>query len=187
MAKPRSDSLYARLTPEQREEVFYWLLVEGKSLEEVGGHLHDQGIQTSQQAISNLLSTRGLEWKLERAKETAETVNAMDLGDTKEAVKQGLRKRIFEMTFRDLSVKEAVLLDRLDLDRAKLALEESKLNLALDKFQWESASRVLKVVKEQPKLLRDLVQDGSLTEEQRIGRLIDALWNTPIKEGAATP
>ena len=87
-----------------------------------------------------------------------------------------MRKQLFEAAFSQLSVNEMVALKRADLEDQKLEVKRQEVALALDKFQWDAAARVLKAVKENPKLLRDMVTDTTLTEEQRITKIIGSLW-----------
>lgn len=174
--KTRSDSLYAKLTPEQREQVFYMLLVENVSLADVDGHIHDWGIATSVQAVSKMLQVHGLGYRLELARETAEATEQLELGDINLQARQGLQKRLFQATFENLSVKEAVLLKRADLDERKEAREERKLALEESKFHWGSAEKVLAMVRKNPKLLHEVVHKKALTEEQRIQKIIAAMW-----------
>jgi len=183
--KPRSDSLYAKLTPAQREDVLFMLLVEGQSLEAVGGHLHDLGIHTSAGALSNLLGRHGLTWRVQRATGTAAELKKLKLGNVTRAARQGLAKQIYEASFRDLSVREMMLLARADLDERKLEVKQKELALATDRFQWDAAGRVLKAAKEHPQLLRDLAGNTKLTDDQRVAQLVLALWGPPDAERRA--
>lgn len=184
MSLPKSTSIYKKLaTPELREEVLFQLIEGGKSLADMHGELADMGIQTSVQALSRMVQRYGLNWRTKRSLETAKEARKQDVPNVAEETRQQIRRQLFNSAFERLSVREAVLMKRIDLDEQKVELKNKELALAQDKFQWDAASRVLKAVRENPALLRELVSEGALTEDQRITRLVESLWGNP--EGGA--
>ncbi len=135
MSKPPSNSLYARLTPKQRDQVLHWLIVEAKSLQWARDQIEANcGVDISLMGVSRFLSSHGLPWKMDRAKEAAELAAKAAPKDIEEKIAQGLKQREFEKVFSELTVKELVSLRRLEIagmklevDRRKLALLEKRL------------------------------------------------------------
>lgn len=180
MAKPVAGSIYAKLeNPELREDIFCRLLIEGQSFEKVAKDLTKDGIKTSKSALHRMVESEGLLWRTERAGRGGEQLNKIDLTGLSEKARLAIRLQLHNATFENLSIKEMVLLKRTDLEEEKLEVKKRELTLATDKFQWDAASRVFKAARENPSLLRELASDTSLTEDQRITRLVESLWGNP--------
>ena len=63
MSKPRSDSLYARLTPEQRDELI-GLLDSGKELVKAQALCKSWGVETALSSVSSFYSKYHFQWLL---------------------------------------------------------------------------------------------------------------------------
>lgn len=170
--KPRPESLFAKLATADpslalREWVFYSAIVEGKGLEEIGGHLADNGVQTSVQAISKMIQTRGLRFRLDQAREAARAVTAWTPdkkhGSISEQTKQSLRKQMFDASMQILSVKEMVAIH-------KAMLTEMELGIRLYNVQEECAGIIAEVLRggSRAEDLKELAQDKGLTGKEYI-------------------
>jgi len=125
MSKPRSDSLYARLKPEQREALFTWLIVECASFEDAAARCAEEfGLHPSVGALHAFLSRHGFAWRLEQAKAKAEELRGALPEDFDARRRQALAQREFEAAFGDLSIKELVQLRQLEIDERLAALRE---------------------------------------------------------------
>jgi len=142
--KSKDGSLYTRLWEADRslrlrEWVFYAAIVGGLGLAKIKAELEAPetrqeedlcslpAVFTSMQAISKMLSTRTLRWKLDQSREAARQVDqwAPDKkrGSLPEQIKQNLRKQIFNASMENLTVKEMVMLHRTQNDETRLALQ----------------------------------------------------------------
>ena len=132
--KKRADSLFAKMTPDQREDLFLLCLEQGASLQEGLKLLSDWQLSSSPAALSRLLTEHGMVWRLDRAKMAASARKDSLPKDWEESKRQGLAQKEFELTFRDLSAKEWYLLKSIELDERAMKLKETvepkKLNIA---------------------------------------------------------
>ena len=133
--KIRSDSLYAKLAPAQREELLHALIVEAKSYDWAVDKCEEWNVSTSPSGLSALLSRHGIRWRIERAKVAAKASEKTLPKNHEEATRRGLAQREFELAFDDLSVKELVALKRLQLAQAKIELDSRKLAILEAKQQ----------------------------------------------------
>lgn len=132
--KARSDSLYARCTPEQREELFVFLLEIGGPFAAALAMLEKWGVHASLGSLSAFLQRHGMDWRLKRAAQLATEAEGKLPPGWEKSRKLALAQKEFELAFRDLSLEEYVTLERLELDKnsakTKASLEERKLKLA---------------------------------------------------------
>ena len=160
--KIRSDSLYAQLTPEQRDMLFEWLLDEGISYEDAAALCAEKfGLNPSASSLCGFLTQHGFSWRMDRAKELAND-KATSLPKDFDAKKRAaLAQREFEKAFHNLGTQELIALQRLDLDRqiaktqgeieleklkiarVKLGQKEKDQELAREKFEMDFAKRLL--------------------------------------------
>jgi hypothetical protein len=141
MSKKRSDSLFAQLKPQQRDMVFFWLVEEQKSLAAVQGLISEQfSLKCSLSSVSRLLSTHGLVWRIDRAKEKAAISEKSLPKDVDAVTRRGLAQREFELSFTNLSVKELAALKRIKVQERRTDLMERKLTL--DEARERSAAGV---------------------------------------------
>jgi len=192
--KPRPDSLYARLAAadpslELREWVFYAALIEAKSFEEIGGHLHDKGVITSAAGIGQMIQRHSLRWKLDKSTERAQSLDGWKpdkkKGSLAEQIKQNLRKQIFNASMTELSVAEMVALHR------SLTAEQVAMT-GLYSVQQRGAEFVGELLKDEAKAaeLRALAKDGQMSAAQYIEAVrqrmyADAAAPLPGKEAGA--
>ncbi len=136
MRKPRHDSLFAKLrTDAQRDEVFTWVHVEGASYKEVAARIKAHfGIEATPEVVMSMNHQRGFAWRMRDAVRRGEEQAALLPEDYDDRRKRALAQREFEAVLQDLSFKEILLAQRLELDREKLKLqrdmEPAKLELA---------------------------------------------------------
>jgi len=132
--KARSDSLYARCTPEQRDELLVFLVELGGSYSKALKMLEEWGVRASLGSLSNFVSQHALDWRLKRAAQLAADADGKLPSDWEKARKLAMAQKEFELAFRDLTLPEFVALERLDLDKrsakTKAGLENRKLSLA---------------------------------------------------------
>jgi hypothetical protein len=129
MSKPRPDSLYAKLTPAQREELLLLLLEQGGSYEDGVARLSAWGVSSSAAALSRFVSRHGLPWRLERARAAAEETKASLPKDWEAEKARGLALKAYELTFRDLTAKEWAMLKTIELREREQALKEADMAL----------------------------------------------------------
>ncbi|MES2705135.1 MAG: hypothetical protein V4726_00900 [Verrucomicrobiota bacterium] len=170
--KPRPDSLYARLAAADpslalREWVFYAAIVEGKGLEEIGGTLHDKGVSTSETAIGEMIQRHALRWKLDRSSEAAREVDKWQPdkkgGTLDQQLRRNIKKRLFDATMGELSVKEMVAIRRTNI-------AERALEIQLFDIQTECASIIAEVLRGEARAeeLRAVAKDRNLTGREFI-------------------
>ncbi|EDY16695.1 hypothetical protein CfE428DRAFT_5808 [Chthoniobacter flavus Ellin428] len=143
--KPRSDSLWAALkTEENRSQVFEWLILEGISYEDCAARCAESfGFSPSTGALATFYKDHAFAWKIERAKLQAEEEKGKLPGDWEERVREALAQRRFEASFQELSQKQIIALERLDLDKRKVDLTAQDFALARQKFQRDTCKLFL--------------------------------------------
>ncbi len=193
MKKARADSLFAKLAAvdpslELREWVFFAALEEGKSLEDIGGELHDKGVITSMTAIGKMIEVHGLRYRLDRSKEIAREVDKWEpdkkQGPLEAQLRKNLKKRLYDATFRQLTVMEMVAIQR-------ALTAETVATAGLYTIQLRGAEFVGEVMRDEAKAraLRDMASDSTMTPAQYIEAVRhrmygDAAAPVPGKEGA---
>jgi ribosomal protein L14E/L6E/L27E len=150
--KIRSDSLYAKLTPDQRDLLFEWLCDEGIGHEEASARCAEQfGLQPSESALSGYLKQHGFAWRMDRAKEMANDKATSLPKDYDAKKKTALAQREFEKAYHDLTTQEVIALQRLDLDRqiAKTngEIELEKLKISREKLEQKNQDMALERAK----------------------------------------
>lgn len=134
--KHRSDSLFARLKPEQREELLVQALEAGQGYEALKKLCSDKfGISVSLAALSRFLSRESLSWRLERAKAAAERTLGQLPADWEKRQKEALAQQLFQATLGNLEVKEAYLLKSLELEEAKVRLKDREVGLKVQTLE----------------------------------------------------
>lgn len=132
-AKIRSDSLYARLSPEQREELFVLLVECQGPYEEALRILETWGVHASSGSLSTFVNKHGMAWRLRRAAELAADAEGRLPSGWEKSQKLALAQKEYELSFRDLSLKEYVSLRALQIEEKSAAerarLEREKLEL----------------------------------------------------------
>jgi hypothetical protein len=143
--KVRSDSLFAKLTPAQREELLQRCVEEGLSLADGVALLRGWGVKSSPQGLSRLVSTQGFAWRLERAKAAAAATAAAPSFEQEKS--RLLQQKIFEaVADANCPPKVLAVLRSLELEAEKVRLIEQKLelqerNLEHEKEKFKAALR----------------------------------------------
>lgn len=171
MGKPRSDSLYARLAAadaslELRDKVFRDLLCSGRSLEDVAAELNTMGVGCTEGSLSAMLGRHGLRWRLDEAEEVRRVcgnVTAKQRKRMDERTRANVTAQIYEKSFGEMSIKEAALLK-------KLQVEEDKAAAQLLKIQTDSAGFILEVLSEEAAAadLRAVASDQQMTPAEKV-------------------
>lgn len=164
--KARPDSLYARLTPTQREELLVFLVEQGGSYQDGIGVCGDWGINASPAALSRFVSHHGLPWRIARAQAAAQISEASLPKDWEGLKRRGMAQKEFELSFRDLSVKEYALLRTLELDAKRLELKAN-----YDTKRLELAERRIVLLEAQAEKAKSTLEDSGLTDSQRVQRM----------------
>jgi hypothetical protein len=195
--KIRSDSLYAKLSKEQRDLLFEWLYDEGIGHEEASTRCAEHfGLQPSESALSGFLTQHGFAWRMDRAKELANDKATSLPKDFDAKKKAALAQREFERAFHNLSTQEVIALQRLDLDRqiaktngeieleklkiSRVRLEQKDQDMALErqKFQRTTCELFAKWYGDQK---AKEIMNGSGTNSEKIEALGQAMfgedWN----------
>ena len=132
--KTRSDSLFAKLKPAQREELLTLLVEQGAGLADGLALLEKWGLRASYASLSRFISSHGMGWRIDRAKAAAQATRGQLPKDWETERKRALAQKEFELTFRDLSAKEWYMLKSAELDERQMRLKEmvepAKLDIA---------------------------------------------------------
>jgi hypothetical protein len=160
MSKPRPDSLYAKLKPAQREELLLLLLEQGGSYEDGVAKLSAWGVSSSAAALSRFVSRHGLPWRLDRARAAAEETKSSLPKDWEAEKARGLALKSYELTFRDLSAKEWVMLKQIEIREREQKLKESDLELKERRVKLLEDNQ-----REAKKRLEGIKSKGGLTPE----------------------
>lgn len=133
MAKLRSDSTFAKLPADVKEQVDDMLL-SYKSLEAVQTYLDTEGVAVSQTAIGNYYNNHLLKFVYERNNSTAELIDQIDQGNLDDATFKAAKQRLFALMttpganpkiiklYSDIILKATAL----QQDARKIALLEAK-------------------------------------------------------------
>ncbi len=165
-SKPRSDSLYARCTPEQREEILVFLVELGGPFSKALEMLEKWGVRASLGSLSRFVSEHGMDWRLRRAAVLAADAEGKLPEDWEKSRKLALAQKEFELAFRDLTLGEYIALERLDLDR-----KTAKTRAALEQEKLKLAERRVKVAERKLDQLKGALTEGELSPEQRVQRM----------------
>jgi hypothetical protein len=122
--KTRSDALWSKLKPAQREELLTLCLEGGAPLTEGLELLKSWGVRASLAGLSRCISSHGLPWRVERARAAAEVASGGLPKDWEQERRRALAMREFELTFRELSAQEWALLKARELDERAMRLKE---------------------------------------------------------------
>ncbi len=138
--KARSDSLFAKLKPAQREELLMQLNG-GMKLDDAAAQCSKWGIKASPVAVSRFYSVHSFAWRLERASAAA----AASMNVSPEAAEQAkstlLAKKIFEaVADADCSPKVLIALRGLELDAQKVRLAERRVTILEKKLSEGKAA-----------------------------------------------
>jgi len=175
--KARSDSLYARCTPEQREELLVFLVELGGPYSKALEMLEKWGVRASLGSLSNFVSQHSLDWRLKRAAVLAAEADGKLPDGWEKSRKLAMAQKEFELAFRDLTLPEFVALERLELDKksakTKAKLEDRKLTIAERRIKLlennqAKASAELKKLRDPETANSDAEREAILDEVDRI-------------------
>lgn len=190
--KRRPESLWALLkTAANRDQVFQWLIVEGISYEACSARcLESFGFSPSVGKLRTFYKTDAFEWKIEQAKIQANNEKGLLPKDFEERYREGLAQRRFEAVFNELSEKQIIALERLELDKERLKLKaafdtkklqqmqerirqkDQEIKLAIEKFQFDGAQAAL----DHLPALRAIAQNRTLSNDQKREQVRLRLW-----------
>jgi hypothetical protein len=126
MNKPRHDCLFARLrTNARRDAVFSWIHEECMTYAEVAARIKEEfGLETNAPVLEAMNRRRGFEWRLRDSVRRAHEEASLLPEDHDERRKKALAQREFEAVLQNLSFKEIMIAQRLEMDREKLKLQQ---------------------------------------------------------------
>ena len=168
MAKTRSDSLFAKLTPEQRDTLLQWLVIEAVSYEVARERiLASWDIEVSVGALCAFFARHGFAWRLEQAKAMASDKATRLPKDFEAKKRAALAQREFETVFRDLSTKEVIALRQLENEERIVRLKEE-----LEPRKVEIAERRVKLLEEREAKAREILGESeSVTAEEKVRKM----------------
>lgn len=127
--KTRSDSLWAKLRPEQREELFGYLDA-GGAIADGLALLKTWGIKSSAGALSRCYSLQSFAWRLERARLAAEAARGCLPENFEEAKRKIVAQKIFEMVANsEANPKNVIAVRKLEIEQEKLQLAERRVHI----------------------------------------------------------
>jgi hypothetical protein len=152
MSKPRSDSLYARLKPAQREQLLLHLN-SGGAIDAAVTLAGVWGVKTSIGAVSQFYQVHCFEWQLGIAKAAAKTTE--DCSTFEAETSRVLAQKTFEALLKtDIDPKVLVALARLEADKQQRELEREKFKASL-RTKLEAGMEALKTeIQKNPKALK---------------------------------
>lgn len=158
--KARADSLHAKLTPDQRDEVFA-ALDSGMALKDVLSLVESWGADSSIAALSRFYSTHAFAWRLERAKAAAEATREVSgfAGDQARLLEQ----KVFE-TLAAVDVDPRVLLALRAQD-----MKRRELDLAQEKWEVETCRKFIAWSKDAR--AKEIADNAGLTNAEKIAAL----------------
>ena len=167
MRKPRSDSLSAKLTEPQRNQLREWLGVDGIKYDEAVDRVRDEfGVKTSATALCEHYQSVVMPWKYARARDVAADFDKLADGKFDDAT----RKRIAQLAFEIASsprpdIDALSALSKILGDTAKLKLQQQKLT--------NDSRRVALLEKKaaQADAAKEVTKSLDLTPEQRDEKL----------------
>jgi hypothetical protein len=128
--KARSDSLFCRLKPAQREELLEMLCETGASVDTALKKCASWGVKTSAGAVSRFYSVHAFAWRLDRAKAIAEATSQISPQAIEEQKSRLLSQKIFEaISDLDCPPKVLIALRGLELKAATLHLAERRVKV----------------------------------------------------------
>ena len=167
MSKPRSDSLYAKLTPEQRDTLLEWLVIEAVSYQVAADRMTELwGVEVSIGAVCAFFSRHGFAWRLEQAKAKANDKATMLPKDFEAKKKAALAQREFEAVFADLSAKEIIAFRQLENEERIVRLKEQ-----LEPRKVEIAERRITLLEEREAKARETLSDPASTSAEKEARM----------------
>ena len=166
MKRVKADSWAAALTPEQREELMVSYHNSALSCDEACELASEMaGRPVSRSMFANWYHSQRASWLIAQATARADEAAAAAPEDIDEKRSLAIRRAAFAASMDALSADEVAALERNDLARRKLVLEERRL--ALDEAKFEEARRRAALADK----AEDVAKDEQLTPEQRDARL----------------
>jgi hypothetical protein len=162
--KPRSDGLFAKLKPAQREELLT-LLTSGGDYEEAKKLCSGWGVPTSLSALSRFYSTHSFAWRLDRAKAAAQATAGTSPESIQAEQARLLAQKIFEaVASPDCPPKVLIALRGLEVKADALRLAERRV--AVLERQMADAKAKLEGLKSKgglsPKTLKEIEEAANL-------------------------
>jgi len=167
MPKIRSDSLYAKLTPEQRDTLLEWLVIEAVSYQVAADRMTEfWGVEVSIGAVCAFFSRHGFAWRLEQAKAKANDKATSLPKDFEAKKKAALAQREFEAVFQDLTTKEIIALRQLENDERIVRLKEK-----IEPRKLAIAERRVKLLEDREAKVKATLADPAATSAEKESRM----------------
>jgi hypothetical protein len=181
MSKIRSDSIWNSLPPEQRQMLEHWLFVERIGYKEASERAQKEwGVTGSESSVGRYyrrIQREQVVDELEEAVETAIEVNAADgkLESLKSSAMKVVGMRLLENVVARGEVKELATLSRVLSQHEEREIQQGRMALAREKFEFKAAKEVLK----QAKLMEKFSQEDQEREDAKIDAIRLAIFGTP--------
>lgn len=132
--KIRSDSTYAELTRlGLLNEFFAFVATEAPSYELMRQWLSERGLRASLAALHNLVTYHMGVWNAQQAVQASEEVSMQLPADADEKLRNRIHSLKFDLTMRDLSVQQQLVVWKLDQTERELAAKnKSARDLAVE-------------------------------------------------------
>lgn len=168
MKKPRRNSLFAKLCATAKGDVVFSWIHEGvMTYAEIASRVKEEfGIETTSDAVQELYRRRGFEWRMKQARQRAEEQAALLPDDFDETRKRALAQREFVAVLENLSFREIMLAQRLELDREKLKLKQE-----LEPKNYELAKRKVDMLEGKFSSAAEAAGNSTLTPAEKQERI----------------
>jgi len=166
MRRVKADSWAAALTPDQREELMVSYHTSALGVDEACELASEMsGRAVSRSMFASWYHNQRASWLIAQATARADEAAAASPADVDEKRSLAIRRAAFVASMDQLSADEVAALERNDIARRKLALDERRL--ALDEAKFEEAKKRAA----QADAAENVTKDEALTPEQREARL----------------
>lgn len=164
--KIRSDSLFAKLTPAQREELFSALCVESKSYADAAAMCSAWNVTTSIGALHKFYSQHSFAWRVAEAKASAEAMDATIPQDLEVKTRALLKQRQFEIALGNLTINELEALAKMDVNARAQTLREN-----IEPEKLKVMQRRCELLEKKMSEVTDAATNPKLTPEERAAKI----------------
>jgi hypothetical protein len=176
--KMRSDSTWNKLSAEQRTQLEDWLFTERVPYSEILDRVQKEfGIKSSLASLSRYYHFRKEERAVEDLAGVDRTVKAVngvkvDLVGLRESSLKLIGRRLLACALDNAEIKDLTALGRLLLEAQWRGIQENRLELAREKFQFDAAEAALAEI---PRM-QEVSEEDYKKEKERVNGLIARLF-----------
>ena len=145
--KIRSDSLAANLTRlGSLDDFFAYVATEAPAYKDMHAWLSERGLSTSVGAIHNLVTYHMAAWRYDQSCKASEEESFTLPANADEATKNRVKAMKFDLTMRDLSAAQMIIMWKLDLAERELAaknqgVREAGVQALMDEAEGNPAAK----------------------------------------------